>query len=109
VCNLAEKIPFKQDSREATVRRVQRPFTCTITDVVVDAIDIGQIRTAFLHRAVLQVGELAVRDRYEAGNRVEELRRYFESVAYTLPIEVQHRLAEEIADTCGNLANDASD
>lgn len=81
----------------------QRPSTCNNTRVNAE-VDIPRIRTAFLKQAVLWVCELAARDRLEARDLAEELRRYFESVAYSLPPDQSRALSDEIDEICGRLA-----
>ncbi|HTS47582.1 MAG TPA: hypothetical protein VMH05_06540 [Bryobacteraceae bacterium] len=68
-----------------------------------DAIELGQIRSHFLKQAVLWVCELAEHDRLEANHAADELRRYFDSVLYTLPAEDREELTEQIEAVCRQL------
>jgi hypothetical protein len=77
---------------------------CSNTRVNAEVIDIRRIRTAFLKQAVLWVCELAARDRLEARDPAGELRRYFESVADSLPLDERHELSQQIDDICERLA-----
>lgn len=80
------------------------PMVCSSTSVNAEVIDIRRIRTAFLKQAVLWVCELAARDRLEARDPAGELRRYFESVADSLPPDERRDLSQQIDDICERLA-----
>jgi hypothetical protein len=107
---------YRHDSEEATpadaslraqpaARSEYRPSTCSNTHVNVDATDIARIRATYLKHAVLWVCELAARDRLEAQDLEEELRRYFESVVDSLPPDERRELSQQIDDICGRLGN----
>jgi len=68
-----------------------------------EAVELGQIRSHFLKQAVLWVCELAEHDRLEANHAADELRRYFDSVLYSLPAEDREELSGQIEAVCRQL------
>ena len=65
-----------------------------------ECIELGRLRSKFIKQAVLWVCELADRDRLEADQAADELRRYFESVLETLPEEDRGPLTEQVEAVC---------
>lgn len=70
-----------------------------------EAQELGRIRSHFVREAVLWVCELAEHDRLEASHAADELRRYFDSVLESLPVDERTELSEQIQVVCRRLAS----